>query len=363
MSVMRVSWGPQHPASGQFRLVLDIDGDTIVRGHPDIGYTHRGIEKLAEIKNYWQIVPLVERVADIDSFNMALGHCHAVEELMGVEVPERAKFIRVVMGEISRIMCHLYWIALFHAGAGLFTAFMWPIADRELFCDLAELATGSRVTFYYIIPGGVRRDVPTEFYKRAIKSVDYFERRLHDYEDMFYRSGVYGVRSKGVAVLRRRDAIRLGAAGNVLRGSGVRADVRKDEPYDAYDQMDFEVITRKEGDCHARARIWLHEMWESCSIIKQAVKALQKLPRGPIRVRVPLKVPEPGETYSRIESARGELGYYIKSTGGPRPYRFKMSTPSFRNAIVLEHLLKGAKVADVPVITFSTYLFPLDADR
>lgn len=359
---MRVSWGPQHPASGQLRLILNVDGDVVVSGRPDIGYTHRGIEKLAERRNYLQIVPLVERVANIDSFNVALGYVQGVEELMGVEVPERARLIRTVVGEINRIISHLYWIALYHVGAGLLTAIMWPIADRELFVDLAEMATGSRVTYYYIIPGGVWRDLPTDFYKRAIKTVDYFERRLKDYDDMFYRSGLYEARARGVGVLRRSDAIRIGATGPTLRGSGAKVDVRKDDPYAAYEEFEFDIPTEEAGDCYSRARIWFRELRESCFIIRQVVRRLEGLPRGSIRLRVPLTAPE-GEVYSRVESSRGELGFYIKSAKGARPYRLKMSTPSFRNAHVVEHLLEGAKVADVPLILHSTYIFPLDADR
>lgn len=362
MSVMQVSWGPQHPASGQFRIILWIDGDLVVKARPDIGYTHRCIEKLVEGQNYLSIVPTLERISNIDSMNMALGYCRAVEELMGVDVPERGKILRTLVAEINRILSHLYWIGLYHVGAGLFTSLMWPIADRELLVDLLEMVTGSRVTYFYIIPGGVWADVPEDFYRKALVTIDYFERRIADYEGIFRYSPLYTARGKDVGVLKQREAIELGATGPTLRGSGMKADVRKDEPYAGYDEFEFDVPTGEAGDAATRAGLWFDELRESCRIIRQAVERLRELPRGRVRVRVPFKPPK-GEVYSRVESSRGELGYYLVSDGTARPYRLKISTPSFRSAHVLEHLLEGAKVADVPVITFSTYLFPLDADR
>lgn len=356
---MRVSWGPQHAASGHLRFILDIDGDIIVDATPDVGYTHRGVEKVAENRPYLSFVPPMERVCNPDSFNLSLGYVRAVEEAMGVEPPERARFIRVIMAELNRIMSHLYWLSLFTMSGGLATILMWTIADRELLLDLAEMVTGNRVTYAYFIPGGVREDLPEGFRERTLKTLDYLEGRLKDYYDMVFENKIYQMRAKGVGVLKAADAIKLGLAGPSLRGSGVKVDTRKDEPYEVYDDLEFDVITEEDGDSYARAKVRFHEMEESISIVRQA---LDKIPSGPIAVRAPLRAPA-GEVYSRVESARGELGCYLVSDGGAKPYRLKISTPSFRNLAAIPVLCKGATLADVPIIYFSLDLWPLDIDR
>lgn len=359
MSVFRVSWGPQHPASGQLRIILDVDGDIVVNAIPSVGYTHRCIEKLAENRRYFQIVPLVERICNLDSFNVTLGYVQAVEELMGITPPERAQFIRVILSELNRIMSHLYWLALFGIMPGQPTMLMWPIADRELFLDLAEMVTGSRVTYSYFTIGGVRDDLPSNFHNQTLKTLDYFEKRLKVYEKMLYRSKIYEMRNKGVGVMTKRDAINLGVVGPNLRGSGVKADTRKDEPYQAYDRIAFDIPTEKEGDADARAWVRFHEMEQSIRIVRQA---LSKLPEGPVQVKAPFRAP-PGEVYKKVESARGELGFYIVSDGTDKPYRLKISSPSFRNMAAFPFLMKDVPMADIPVIYFSIDPFPLDIDR
>lgn len=358
-SLLRINWGPQHPITGHLRFVLDLDGDIIVNMMPEIGYTHRGIEKMAENRNYVQIVPLAERICNIDSFNVSLGYVTAVEELMDVTVPERAHFIRTIMAELGRIMSHLYWFAIFGVAAGLFTLIMWPIADRELFVDLAEMVVGSRVTYSYFTPGGVLNDLPNGFAARVDKTFSYFEKRVRDYDTIFTENKLYQLRTKGVGVMDSKEATRLAAAGPSIRGSNVSTDVRADDPYAVYEELDFEVPTEEEGDSYARAKIRLREMRESMSIIRQAIS---RLPQGPIRVRVPSFAPS-GDAYSRVESARGELGFYLVSRGSDKPYRVKISSPSFRNMLVLTHLMKGARVADVPIIYHSMDIWPLDMDR
>jgi len=358
-SLLRVNWGPQHPITGHLRFILDLDGDIVVNAIPEIGYTHRGIEKLAENRNYLQVVPLVERVCNIDSFNVSLGYVMAVEELMGVKVPERAQFIRTIMAELGRIMSHLYWFAIFGVAAGLFTLIMWPIADRELFIDLAEMVVGSRVTYSYFTPGGVFADLPDEFDKRAAKTLAYFERRIGEYEVIFLHNKLYQLRTMHVGVLDSRKAIELAVAGPSARGSGIRMDVRSDEPYAAYDQLDFEVPVEDSGDAYARAKIRLREMKESVLLVRQA---LNKLPEGPIRVRVPPILPRE-DAYSRVECGRGEFGIHVVGQGSDRPYRLKISTPSFRNMSALPHMLKGARLADLPIIYHSMDIWPLDVDR
>jgi len=359
MAVLRISWGPQHPASGQMRIILDVDGDIVVNASPSVGYTHRSIEKLAEYRRYFQIVPLVERICNLDSFNVTLGYVQAVEELMGIVPPERAQFIRVIMSELNRITSHLYWLALFGIMPGQPTMLMWPIADRELFLDLAEMVTGSRVTYSYFTIGGVRADLPSDLSNRALKTLDYFEKRLKVYDKMLYRSKLYEMRNRDVGVMRKADAINLGVVGPNLRGSGVKVDTRKDEPYQVYDRFEFEVPTEEAGDAEARAKVRFHEMEQSINIVRQA---LDKLPEGPFQVKAPFRAP-PGEVYKKVEAARGELGFYIVSDGTDKPYRLKISSPSFRNLAAFPFLMRDVTMADIPVIYFSLDPFPLDIDR
>ena len=357
--VFKLHWGPQHPASGHLRFVLDVEGDLIEKATPEIGYTHRGIEKLIENRNYLQSIPLMERLNNLDSFNLSLGLTRAVEQIIGTVPPTRARFIRTIAGELGRIMSHLYWLSIFGVVAGLFTIIMWPIADRELLLDLAEMLTGSRVTYTYFIPGGVLYDIPSGFRERAFETIEYFEKRLEDYRDFVFENKVYLVRTKNVGIINPLDAVKFGLTGPSLRGSGVEVDMRKDDPYDAYEEIDFKVITEKGGDSYSRAFVRLMEIKESLNIVRQA---LEMLPDGAIRNRLPFKMPK-GEVYSRVESARGELGVYLVSDGKEKPYRVKISSPSFRNLSALQHFLRGIYTADLPVIYHSMDIWALDADR
>ncbi len=354
-----MKFGPQHPISGHLCLVLDVDGDTVVGLEPDLGYTHRGLEKIAENRIYANVVPPLERANIVDPIPTVWGYVAAAEELMGIKVPERADFIRVIMAEMSRITSHLYWLCLMSASVGLETMLMWPINDRELFLDLLEMHTGVRLTYSFFIPGGVRKDLPKGFIEQSLKTLDYFEKRLGVYHDMLYESYTFQVRTRGVGNLKPEDAIRLGVVGPNLRGSGLKVDVRKDEPYSVYDKFDFEIPAGKTGDSYDRALVRLREMKQSVSILKQAMYAL---PEGPIKALAPPSAPA-GEVYSRVEAARGELGYYLVGDGSNHPYRLKMSAPSFRNVIALVHLTKDIPFADVPTILWSLDLWPLDIDR
>jgi len=359
MAILHVSFGPQHPGSGPMRLILDLEGDIIVKAVPDIGYVHRNIEKIGENRSHIQNVPVLERISNIDSFNASLGYIMAIEEIMGITPPPRAQFIRVIMSELNRIMSHLYGLSISFESSGLLAPLYWGVADRELFLDLAEMVTGSRITYTYAMPGGIREDLPSGFKEQAIKTINYFEKRLDEYYDMIFENKLYQMRLKGVGVLKPDDAIKLGATGPTLRGSDVKVDVRADEPYATYEQIDFKVITENAGDAFARTLVRFNEIKESMSIIRQA---LDKLPEGPIRVKAPLRTPE-GEAYARVESGRGEIGYYVISDGTDKPYRVKISTPSFRNISALPHMLKGAHMADVPIVLFSTDPWPFDSDR
>ena len=360
--IMTLNVGPQHPGSGHMRLIIKVDGDYIVSCDPDPGYVHRGEEKMAEYRNYIQNVPHLERPVIHDSSNILYPYCLGVEELLGIEVPERAKYIRVIAAELNRCIYILYWLAIYGIFLGHSTMFMWPAGDRELFIDLLEAMSGARVTHAYLVPGGVRNDLPSNFEERCLRQVEYFEKRLKEYESIFYQNPLLKARTEGSGILSRTDAIRLGTTGSVLRASGVDFDVRKKEPYDVYENLDFQTIVMKEGDSYARSRIPYLEMFESCRIIKDA---LRKMPKSG-SVRTKLKPNPKGgndEVYRRVESGRGALGYYIVSNNRPEPYRVKISVGSFRNLICMPYLLKGEKLGNMPAVYWGLNYWPVEADR
>jgi NADH-quinone oxidoreductase subunit D len=360
--IMTLNVGPQHPGSGHMRLIIKVDGDYIVSCDPDPGYVHRGEEKMAEYRNYIQNIPHLERPVIHDSSNILYPYCLGVEELLGIEVPERAKYIRVIAAELNRCIYILYWLAIYGIFLGHSTMFMWPAGDRELFIDLLEAMSGARVTHAYLVPGGVRNDLPSNFEARCLRQVEYFEKRLKEYEAIFYQNPLLKARTQGSGILSRTDAIRLGTTGSVLRASGVDFDVRKKEPYDVYENLDFETVVMKEGDSYARSRIPYLEMFESCRIIRDA---LRKIPKSG-SVRTKLKPNPKGgndEVYRRVESGRGAIGYYIVSNNRPEPYRVKISVGSFRNLICMPYLLKGEKLGNMPAVYWGLNYWPVESDR
>jgi NADH-quinone oxidoreductase subunit D len=360
--IMTLNVGPQHPGSGHMRLIIKVDGDYIVSCDPDPGYLHRGEEKMAEYRNYIQNIPHLERPVIHDSSNILYPYCLGVEELLGIEVPERAKYIRVIAAELNRCIYILYWLAIYGIFLGHSTMFMWPAGDRELFIDLLEAMSGARVTHAYLVPGGVRNDLPSNFEERCLRQVAYFEKRLKEYEDIFYQNPLLKARTEGSGILSRTDAIRLGTTGSVLRASGVDFDVRKKEPYDVYENLDFQTVVMKEGDSYARSRIPYLEMFESCRIIKDALKKMPK--SGSVRTKLKPN-PKGGndEVYRRVESGRGAIGYYIVSNNRPEPYRVKISVGSFRNLICMPYLLKGEKLGNMPAVYWGLNYWPVEADR
>ncbi len=360
--LMTLSVGPQHPGSGHFRFTIKLDGDYIVFCDPDPGYVHRGEEKMSEYRNFIQNIPHLERPVIHDSTNITYSYSLAVEELCSIEVPRRGQFIRAIASELNRQVYTLYWLAIYGIFLGHSTMFMWPTGDRELFIDLLEALTGARVTHAFNIPGGVRNDMPEGFKDRCLRQVAYFEKRLKEYEDIFYNNPLFRQRTEEVGILTKDDAISLGVAGSVLRASGVPLDIRKAEPYDVYNEVDFKVQYMKSGDSFARSTVPFLDMRESCHIIRQL---LDKIPQaGEVRAKLqPNPKGPPGESYKRVESGRGALGYYIISDGTPRPYRVKISVPSFRNMLALPFLLVGSKLADMPSIYWSLNYWPVEADR
>jgi len=357
-------FGPAHPGSGNFGVKLKIAGEVVVSARADPGYLHRGFEKLMEYRVPIQNSVLSDRICVLEALNWNLVHAEAVEELMEIEPPERAKYIRVIMAELSRIQSHIIWFGAFCIGTGFETGFKLAFGYRDYILDLFEMITGGRVyPAGYICPGGVRRDFPDGATQKIVHVLDQIRKMLR-VEEM-ENPGLVG-RAKGVGILKLQDAIKLGATGPVLRASGLKSDVRKDDPYEVYETFDFEVPTREEGDAYARYLVGIEEIRQSAKIIQQA---LQKLPEGEViaprfkRIKLATKIPE-GDVYVRNEVARGEAGMYMVSDGGDKPYRVKIRGPSFLHMIpVLEHLLTGAQIADVPAIYWSLNVCPADLDR
>ena len=361
MSELELSIGPQHPGSGHFRLIVYVDGDTITRAIPDPGYVHRGVEKQAEYREYLQSIPLLERPVISDSNGSVYGYVLAVEKLAGIEVPERGQYIRVLMAEMNRMMSHLYWLAIYGIFLGHSTMFMWPFGDREVMIDLAQKVMGSRLTYSFFVPGGVRNDLPDGFKENTLRAIEFIENRLPEYEAIFLGNPLFGQRARDVGVLSREDAIRLGVVGPTLRGSGIDADARKDEPYDVYDRLAFDVPVFKEGDSYSRSMVRIQEIRQSARIIRQV---LDTIPKGPFRAKgSSILKPPRGTVYSRVEAARGTFSYFITSEGAKTPYRLKISSPSFRNLPAFGFLMKNAHLADMPTIYWSLDYWPLEADR
>lgn len=360
MSTLDLNVGPQHPGSGHMRIIVRTDGDLIVEATPDIGYVHRGVEKIAESRNIIKNIPMLCRPNIADDSHLNWSYIAPIEELQGVEVPERGRYIRTILCEINRIASHLYGMAIM---GGIFsghtTMYMFGFGDRELLLDLHEMLTGARMTFSFFVPGGVRRDLPKGFKEKLLETLDYIERRLPEIDRIFLSNPVFVERARGVGVLRREDAISLGVAGPVLRASGVRYDTRKDAPYGAYDKVDFEIPSFKEGDSLSRWLVRYEEIKQSMSILRQAIR---DIPTGPIARRSPMIIPR-GEAISRIESSRGEINHYVVGDGSDKPYRVKMSTGSFKNLAALPFLLRRVRIGDMPIIYGSLDYWPVEADR
>ncbi|MGC9186344.1 MAG: NADH-quinone oxidoreductase subunit D [Fervidicoccaceae archaeon] len=378
-------FGPQHPSSGHMRIIVKLDGDIIVESDPDIGYVHRTMEKLSETKEWIKNSVLFERLAILDAGNVTQAYIIALEKLLNVEPPPRALYLRTILSEINRISSHLYGMGIFAIMIGSSTGYMWFFGDREIMVQLAERITGSRLTHTYHIPGGVRRDVSNAFLEELERGLNYIERRLKDYEVMFVNNPIIRSRLENVGVLSRERAIELGVTGPNLRASGVSYDVRVEEPYGAYQFVDFEVPVYKEGDALARTFQRFDEIRQSISILRQLIKSI---PEGPVlnekylklftkkmkdiwdaekRVKFPSLFanlrPPAGKAYGRVEEGRGEIFFYLESSGEAKPYRVRVVTPSFRNSILLKYLPVGERLADLPAIYGSIDYFPPEADR
>jgi len=360
--ILEVNMGPQHPAThGVLRVILGLDGETVVSCKPVIGYLHRGVEKLAEHKLYVMIPPLCDRLDYVGSASQNLGYIQAVEKLCGIEVPERGQYIRVILAELNRISSHLVWLGTHGLDIGAMTVFFYTFREREMILDLFEAFCGARLTYNSMRIGGLLEDVPPGWTDRVSRFITLFPSREKEYEDLLTVNRIWLGRTQGVGVLTPEDAIALGTSGPTLRGSGVDYDVRKAQPYSSYDQFDFDVPVGTKGDTYDRYRIRMEEMRQSCRIIRQA---LDRLPEGEVRAKVPKYIKPPaGEVYHVVESPRGEQGFYIVHKSGEMPYRMRFRSPSFVNLQALPAMCRGRLIADVVAIIGSIDIVLGDVDR
>jgi NADH-quinone oxidoreductase subunit D len=359
---MILNVGPQHPAThGVFRLLATIDGERLIEAEPVIGYMHRGYEKLVEARDYRQITNLVSRMDWLSGINNELPLALAVEQLMELEVPPRAQYLRVILCEMNRIINHLMFFASFGAELGAITPTFYAFREREDIQYVLESTTGGRMHFGYFRPGGLKEDVPKGFYEGALAGVRNVIDRLPDYENLLIGNEIFKQRTVGVGILEKEVAYNYGVSGPIARGSDIDFDVRKDEPYLVYDQFDFDVATAPNGDCFDRFWVLVHEVVESAKIVEQAIEGI---PSGPILGKVPrvIQIP-PGEAYVRTENSLGELGMYLVSDGDRKPYRLKIRTPSYNNVSALPHVLRGTLVSDMIAVLGSFFFVLGDIDR
>ena len=361
---MTVNVGPQHPSThGVFRVRITFDGEEIVEVEPVFGYLHRGTEKLAEERNYVQVVTLTDRLDYTSSMINNQAYCLAVEQLLGVEPPLRGKYLRTLTAELQRIASHLIAVGFFVQELGaLGTPLMYSFRSRERILELFEMLCGARITVSYMRPGGVFADAPPEFWPALERFLADFAVEFAEIEQLLLENEILMMRTRGVSPLPAEVAVNCSVSGPALRASGVKWDWRKEEPYDAYDRMEFEVPVGVNGDNYDRFWVRMQEVHQSLRIIRQCIEQIEP---GPARLELPLALrPEAGrEAYGRVEASKGELGFYLVSDGGVAPYRCKIRSPSLINLTVTEHLLVGWKLADMIVSLGSVDINMGEVDR
>jgi len=365
---MRLNVGPQHPSThGVLRLEVELDGEVVTNVIPHIGYLHRCFEKIAENMNYQQVIPYVDRMDYISSMNNELPYLMAVEKLLGIKVPEKVEYIRVIMAELNRIANHQIAVATFGLDAGAFTPFLYLFRDREYILWIFEKASGGRLLFNYFWVGGLANDVYPTFKEDVLNIVKQVRKTNKEIEELLIYNKIFIDRTANIGVLPADVAINYGCSGPVLRGSGVKFDLRKDDPYSIYDRFDFDIpVGTGEvgtvGDCWDRNIVRMREMEQSCRIIEQAVAQMPD--SGDVQAAIPKKIrPPKGEVYFRAENPKGELGFYIISDGKDKPYRVKGRAPSFVNLSVLPEISKGYLFADLIVILGSIDIVLGEVDR
>ena len=365
---MILNMGPQHPSThGVLRLELVVDGEIVVDVIPHIGYLHRCFEKHAEhMNNYQQVIPYCDRMDYVAAMHMELGYVLAVEKLLGIKVPERVEYIRVIMTELQRIASHLIAAGTYGLDIGAFTPFLYMFREREHILDLFEMTCGARLLYNYFWIGGLSHDLPPGFIDKAKAFCKYFRPKIKEYNDLLSFNEIFVKRTANVGILPPDVAIAYGCSGPMLRGSGVNWDLRRDDPYSIYDRFQWEVQVGKGevgtvGDCWDRYMVRIREMEQSTTIIEQA---LEQIPSGDISSAIPKRIrPNPGDVYVRSEAARGEIGFYVVSDGSATPYRIKARSPSFVNLSVLPEISRGCMIADVVAIAGSTDIVLGEVDR
>ena len=359
---MILNIGPQHPSThGVLRIVLELDGEVITRAEPVIGYMHRGAEKLAEFRDARQVLVLMNRHDWLSAFNNELGWILAVEKLAGIEVPERARWIRTMLAEWNRILNHLMFMGSYPLELGAMTPIFYAFIERELIQALMEAATGARMHFSYVRPGGLKDDLPRGWLKQSAETLRQVRRKLKDFDELVMGNEIVFARTKGIGVIPPETAIAYGTSGPTLQASGVPMDPRKDEPYEKYDEVEFRVPVGRNGDSYDRLWVLVQRMHESCNIIEQC---MDRLPPGEyIAGKLPKKLSLEGEVYVRTENPLGLMGYYVVGNGNREPYRLKMRTASFSNISVLPALLPGTLVPDLIALLGSIFFVVGDVDR
>lgn len=357
-----VNMGPQHPSThGVFRIKLWLDGEVVVKSEPIIGYLHRGVEKLAEYRTYTQFTPITDRLDYLAAISNELGWVEAVEKLMGIEVPLRAEYIRVILTELTRIASHLVWLGTHALDIGVMSLVLYCFREREHILDIFEMVTGGRLTCHAFRIGGLPQDVPEGFVDKVKEFVKVFPKYLDDYHKLLTDNRIWLKRTKNVGIINAKDAIDLGLSGPSIRGSGVKWDVRKSNPYSVYSKFDFIIPTGEIGDVYDRYMVRMEEMRQSCRIIEQAINSL---PSGEVCAKVPKVIKPPaGEVYHSIEAPKGELGYYIVSDGSTMPYRVRIRPPSFVNLQGISKMIEGQLVADVVAVIGSLDIVLGEIDR
>ncbi|MBI4338528.1 MAG: NADH-quinone oxidoreductase subunit D [Chloroflexi bacterium] len=359
---MMLNMGPQHPAThGVFRMVLWIDGERIVDVEPHIGYLHLGTEKLCEGEQYSQIITLFDRLDYVANFNNELVICAAAEKLMGLEVPERALYIRTILCELNRIASHMLFYGTFALDAGAMTPVLYAFKERERIQSLFEAVSGARMMHNYFRIGGVKQDLPEDFYDRMGRLLDPVKRTIEEADDLVTFNEIFLARTRDVGAIDGKTALGLGLTGPNLRATGVDYDLRKAEPYLLYDRLDFSVPLGDRGDCWDRFWVRIREMEESVRLVEQCLQQMQPGPvMAPIRR---ISRPPKGEVFAHAENPRGDLGVYLVSSGADRPYRVKIRPPSFCNLMSLKHMMRNAYVADAVLILGSIDIVLGEVDR
>ncbi|MFI5350967.1 MAG: NADH-quinone oxidoreductase subunit D [Elusimicrobiota bacterium] len=360
---MFINLGPQHPSThGVLRVGLTVEGEIIVKAVPDIGYLHRGTEKLAEVRGYHHCVVLTDRWDYVAAMPNNLVFCLAAEKLMGVKAPARADALRVIMCEMNRVASHLLFFGTYGIDIGAYTPFLYAFREREMILDLFEMICGARLTYNYIRLGGVMVDAGPDWTAKLKEFIEYFKPKLDEYDNLLTYNPIFMARTEGVGLLTPEEAVNWGLSGPNLRGSGVNYDARKADPYSGYENYSFDVPLGKTGSCWDRFYCRTQEMRQSIRIVEQV---LAKLPEGPFMATGVAKIPKPapGEAYAHVEGARGDLGIHLVSDGGISPFRMHVRAPSFINLAMLQEKLVGMKVSDVIALLGSIDIVLGEVDR